>query len=99
MRMTRRPGEITHHGGVRELCPTCNGPRATHAPKTSEHSFITICPVCDKRPELAVMVSRLPTESFLDHQKVCSTCHGFPVVMCQAGRKRLADVPGFWSET
>jgi len=97
MRMTRRPGEITHHGGIRELCNGCKGASATFAPKTSEHTEVRMCPACHKRPEMAVMVSRLPTQSFLDHAKTCSTCHGFPVLMCETGRARLSDVPGFWS--
>lgn len=99
MRMTTRPGVATHNGGVREACTKCGGFVAVFGPKDAKmHAEVRICPVCDKRPELAQLWSRLPTQTFLTHAATCSTCKQFPAVMCATGRARLADVPGFWSE-
>lgn len=98
MRMTTRPGVATHHAGVRETCAKCSGYAVVFAAKdTKMHSQVRICPVCDKRMELAPIWNRLPTQTFLTHAATCPTCKQFPAVMCATGRARLADAPGFWS--
>lgn len=96
MRMTHRPGVATHGAGIRAACPTCKGAMAQHASRTKGVDDRTLCPTCQKRPELAELVSRMPTATFLAHAKTCKQCQ-FPKQMCATGLARLADVPGFWS--
>lgn len=79
----------------RRSCATCHGPIMVREAANGQRG-VAICPKCSGRPELAEMISKLPTPQFIEHAATCSKCT-FPRMICPEGIEFLAAYPGHWS--